>query len=325
MDEGRDPTDSHATHHESQASPVQADVATPRIAPPDVLIIGHVTRDLLPDGETRLGGTALYAALAAQRLGQTVAIITSGPPDLLAELHDAAPGVAIAAAPSPVATTFAHEYTDGVRRLFLRARANPLGAADIPAAWRAAPLVLLAPLAGEVDPTLASSFPATSLVGATAQGWLRRWDHSGAVLPRLMDDHEMAALPDLDARILSDEDLRAPPRERIPRAVAKAEAQLRAWAGVTPLLVVTQGAAGAELWRTGAAPEHFPGYPAQVVDTTGAGDVFAAAFLIRLRETDDPRAAMDFANRVAARSVEGYGPNAIPTRDEASARFGSLR
>ena len=38
------------------------------LEPIDYLIIGHLTRDLLPNG-TRLGGTAAYAALTARALG----------------------------------------------------------------------------------------------------------------------------------------------------------------------------------------------------------------------------------------------------------------
>ena len=296
---------------------------------PDFLIIGHVTRDFLPDGSARLGGTALYAALAAQRLGRRVAIVTSAPPDLLTTLQAATPGVAVAASLAPNPTTFAHVFTDGVRRLFLRARANPLRANDIPLAWRATPIVLLAPLADEVDPALGASFPPTSLLAATAQGWLRRWDAAGAVIPKQLDQ-EAVGRGSLHALILSYEDLLPPPGvvvaplDGLPVTQAEADAQLAAWAGATPLVVATRGAIGATLWRAGAPPELFPGYPVNQIDATGAGDIFAAAFLVRLRETGDPRAAMDFANRCAALSIEGPGPSAIPTRDDVIARFGPL-
>ena len=46
-------------------------------AAPDFLAIGHVTRDLLPDGSWRLGGTVAFAALTAARLGLRPAIVTS--------------------------------------------------------------------------------------------------------------------------------------------------------------------------------------------------------------------------------------------------------
>jgi len=53
------------------------------------------------------------------------------------------------------------------------------------------------------------------------------------------------------------------------------------------------------------------GCPAEEIDSTGAGDVFAAAFMLRLRESRDPLEAAGFANRVAAYSVTAPGIQAL--------------
>ena len=45
---------------------------------PDYLLIGHICADLQPDGSVVLGGTALYSALTAARLGARVAVLTRG-------------------------------------------------------------------------------------------------------------------------------------------------------------------------------------------------------------------------------------------------------
>lgn len=292
--------------------------------PPDLLLIGHATRDLLPHGAWQLGGTVTFAALTAQRLGLRAAIVTSGPPDLLAALRAAAPGIALAAHLSAEATTFENIYTSGVRQQYLRGRAAPLTVAHVPAAWRAAPLVLLAPLAREVDPALAAAFP-QALVAATPQGWLRRWDATGAVSPGTWDD-AATVLPHLRALILSREDLvAAQPAAASNDAVttnADADAIIADWARRVPLVVVTCGRDGALLLRDGGPPERFPGYAVNEVDPTGAGDVFATAFLCQLHLSGDSRAATDFANRVAALSVEHPGASGIPTPGEVAVRFG---
>ena len=44
---------------------------------PDYLLIGHMTRDLLPDGGCAPGGTALYAALTAHRVGRRVGVVSA--------------------------------------------------------------------------------------------------------------------------------------------------------------------------------------------------------------------------------------------------------
>ena len=278
---------------------------------PDFLVIGHATRDLLPNGDWRLGGSVAFAALTASRLGLRTAVVTSGPEDVEDSLREILPEIAIHCVRSTDATVFENIYAAGRRQQYLRGRAAPLTLDAVPAPWRVAPLVLLAPLAGEVDPTLASGLrsPLHAVRAATPQGWLRRWDADGLVSPRDPDLVEQI-LPLLDALILSYEDL--PPYSD----TGGRDALLTKWAVTVPLVVATCGRDGAVLFRTGEKPNTCAGYPAEEIDPTGAGDVFAAAFLVELYRSGDPGTAVDFANRVAACSVEHIGVGGIPTREE---------
>ena len=45
---------------------------------PDYLVIGQIVCDIQPDGSGVLGGTALYSALTAARLGARVGVLTRG-------------------------------------------------------------------------------------------------------------------------------------------------------------------------------------------------------------------------------------------------------
>lgn len=288
--------------------------------PVDLLIVGHVTRDLLPAGDWRAGGAALYAGATAQRLGLRVGVVTSAPADLRAQVaHTLGAEAALAVVASETATTFENRYTPAGRVQYVREVAQPLTLADIPLAWRACDAALLAPVAGELPPALAGDLQARTL-GAAPQGWLRQWSADGRVRPRQLAAADLDALGALSALILSREDLAGPAAD--PAARARAEDTLRQWAQRLPALVVTCGAAGAELWRAGGV-ERFPGYPAREVDPTGAGDVFATAFLCALATTGDAARAVDQANRVAALSVEGAGPSAIPTPAQVAARYGA--
>lgn len=277
---------------------------------PDFLAIGHVTRDLLPDGGWRLGGTVTFAALTAARLGLRPAIVTSAPPDVLAVLDALLPDIALSVVSSREATTFENIYTSSGRKQYLRGRAAFLTLAAVPEGWRDAPIVLLGPVAQEVDASVVAAFP-RSLVAATPQGWLREWGDDGAVSPAPLA-YAGVLLSNVRALILSREDVEPP-----------ADTVIGQWARTVPLIAVTQGARGAYLWEQGVISEQFPGYPAREVDPTGAGDVFAAAFLCALHETGDAATAVDFANRVAACSVEALGGEGIPTREMLAARWKS--
>lgn len=255
----------------------------------DYLVLGHITRDLLPGGEAP-GGTARYAAAAVARLGLRAAILTSGDTGLLPPQPS---GVALAASPSPSLTTFANHYGPAGRRQLLHAVGTPISLAALPAPWREVPVVHLAPVAAELDLADAlDTFP-HALVGATPQGWMRTWQ---APLPAEVRPIPWRPAPDLLRRlgliVFSIED------------VAGDERVAATYAAVCPLVVVTRGAAGATLYRDGE-PYHVAACPAQELDPTGAGDVFACAMLARLHETGDPLAAAAFASAAAALSVAG--------------------
>jgi sugar/nucleoside kinase (ribokinase family) len=72
------------------------------------------------------------------------------------------------------------------------------------------------------------------------------------------------------------------------------------------VLCVTLGAGGAML-LAGDALYHEPGLRVEVVDTTGAGDVFRGAFIAALLRGDAPPDILRFANAAAALSCTRRG------------------
>jgi sugar/nucleoside kinase (ribokinase family) len=283
--------------------PIKKDTA------PDFLTIGHVTRDILPDRTFSLGGTVTFAALTAYRLGLVAAITTCSGAELLSDLPALLPDIGLAVRTSPATTAFVNTYHEGFRTQYLRARADQLQLEDVPEAWHKAPVVLFAPLDQELSPSLVRLFPRHpgSIFAATPQGWLRRWDKDGRVWPAPWNAAG-EILPLLDVLILSHDDL-LPFANGDRTAVG---AMLSHWSMQVPLLVATDGRHGATLLQHGTA-ERFPAYAAREVDPTGAGDVFAAAFLVHYHRHSDPRKAVDFANCVASLSIEHLGIAGIPT------------
>lgn len=269
----------------------------------DYLMLGHFTRDLLPDHSITPGGTALYASLAAERLGSKVGVVSAP-----AELPDDWPGdIQIAFRPELSPPTFENRYTPEGRFQILHTDSGEISFEDIPESWRNAPIVHLGPIAAETPESLIKAFP-NALLGVTPQGWMRVWGELPGPISYRVWQPSAEALSSIDVLILSIEDVHGD------------EALVRDYARHCPLVALTRGALGSTLFVRGE-PHAIAAYPASESDPTGAGDVFAAALLVRLHETDDPLEAARFAACVAAASVEGRGASAIPYRKSVEERL----
>jgi len=263
----------------------------------DYLVIGHVTRDLV-DGGFTIGGTVSYAGRTARALGCRVGAITSASPDL--DLNGVLDGVIVTRYPAATTTTFKNIYSADGRQQVLHGVAETLVPAMVPPHWRAT-IVHLGPVAQECDPALVNVF-GDVFVGLTPQGWMRHWDRAGHVNPCQWEMAE-ELLARADAVVLSEED------------VAGDEPLMARYAAQTRLLVVTHAAAGCTVYMAGQS-RHFPAPAVHEVDPTGVGDIFAAAFFVRLQRCGDPWTAARFANCVAACSVTRAGLSGTPSAEE---------
>jgi sugar/nucleoside kinase (ribokinase family) len=265
-------------------------------AVPDFVVVGHAARDLTADG-WRMGGTITFAAAQAHRLGRSVGVVTRAGPEL--DVARELPFADVRARRSPQSTTFENIYTPAGRRQRILAVADAIAPADVPVAWRAAPVVLLGPLWGELPPDFAAVFAEESLVGVSAQGWLRAADDEGNVLhaPWTGEPFWRGA----DVLFVSDEDL------------GDGGEQLGRWLADVPVVAMTESWRGARVC-TGGRWRRMDAFPEDEVDPTGAGDTFATAFLIRLHETGDVDEAARFGAAAASISVGGVGVAAVPDR-----------
>lgn len=123
-----------------------------------------------------------------------------------------------------------------------------------------------------------------------------------------------AAIAQADLAFPSIEDARALTGLRDAEAIADFYLRLGC-----PLVMLKLGPDGV-LVATPERRERIPGFRVQAVDATGAGDVFAGAFLARSAAGEDPFSAARYANAAAALSTTGYGAVApIPRREAVEA------
>jgi len=240
-----------------------------------------------------------YAGLTAHALGLRVGIVTSWGNEL--PLSGELKHIPIISFPAEHSTTFENIYSENRRIQIIHSVAPRLDYHMIPEPWRQAPIVHLGPVANEVEPGVTRYFP-NSLVGVTPQGWLRAWDEQGRVHHSEWPEAAFT-LQQSGAAVLSVDD------------VLNNESRIEEMASASHILAVTEAAAGARVYWNGDVRRFRPPQ-VEEVDSTGAGDIFAAAFFIRLYLTRDPWESARFANQIAATSVTRRGLDSIPTFEE---------
>ena len=274
-----------------------------RSEPPDFVVVGHAVRDVAADG-WRLGGTVTFAAVQAHRLGLSVGVVTRASVDL--DLQAQLPFAQVVQPRSRDTTCFENTYVDGERHQRVLSRADAISPEDIPVGWTDAPIVLLGPVLDELAPDFAARFGDSSLIGVSAQGWLRRLDADGRVRKTSWSGAPFWA--ECDVLFVSDEDL------------AEGIDVLDRWTRDVPVVSMTESWKGVRMWSAGSW-RRMDAFPESEVDPTGAGDTFATAFLIRMREIGDVDEAARFGAAAASLSVGGTGAASIASRGEVERRL----
>jgi sugar/nucleoside kinase (ribokinase family) len=282
----------------------------------ELLVVGALTIDRFPDGSAAPGGSVLHATRAAARARASITVVTAAgaepeAQDGLRELRDMA---TVVLEEVPHTLVFEHDEEDGRRRLKLlgNVRLRP----DVRQLQRMRPrAMLLAPVGGELDPTalgMIDEAVEARVRVATLQGWLRRREEDGRVMPTALGDLPQAVLAGLrncDVVIVSHEDLGRDESE--PDAAVALD--VRRWLP-GPGVLVTWGGAGHVRADAGAREPTVVRRRAVIEGTTtvGAGDAFAAVFAIQLAKG----ASLSVAARGADAAVERWlarQPGAVRT------------
>lgn len=275
------------------------------------MVIGHICADLLADGTFVLGGTALYSALTAVRLGWRVGVLTRGSYGkqldgaMIPGIEEYADQFQLIVQEAERPTVFVNEYQAGRRVQTVRHWAGEIDLRGLPPHWRNARVLHLGPIAQEIDQKQTGGL-APEFLGITPQGWMREWPRSGG---RVKLNHLRIApelLSRVDGVVVSEEEISLS-RDTVDHV------------GARRLAVITRGEYGARVVFGGDHAET-PGYKVEVKDMTGAGDVFATAFF--LKATERHTSAVDaarFANAVAALSVKAVGASGVPTLEQVEA------
>jgi sugar/nucleoside kinase (ribokinase family) len=248
-------------------------VVNPSIGKADlepILVVGAASRDLDPTDPRgwRLGGTVSYASLTLARLGVPVRALIGVDREAAAAAEIdvlRAAGVdvrLVALARGPV---FDNRETPSGRVQIAHEVSDAMSAPAVPNEWRSSSVVLLGPVAGELGDEWVAALDRGAFIGLAWQGLLRESTRGEGV--RRVAPRRSALVERANAIFVSAEDIRGSdtPRDELVRADQR--------------LFITAGAQGALLLH-GTGGRRVPPLPRrEAVDTTGAGDVFMAAWL----------------------------------------------
>ena len=268
-----------------------------------LLSIGHVTFDVSPDDlETRHpGGAVAFASITAFQLNIQPAIITSCADDYPSQRVIENPEHFIRI-PATHTSTFENRYNEsGDRVQVLHHRANYITRDHIPKAWLNPDMLLVGPLTQELPfDCLAWFQPRVSCV--VPQGWLRSWTEPLPSVVEVSKSPPVGMSSGWDICVVSESEIET--------------SALDDWREKAGNLVVTKGSDGASLYCNGSdRAVSIPSFAGVISgagrETTGAGDVFAAAMLIRYAETKNTYQAAKYASACAALSTRASGWSAI--------------
>lgn len=277
----------------------------------DLATVGHFAMDLITSRKVdspqlSLGGPPTYTSVAAAKLGAEVSVISKVGGDFqdshLRWLRDNDVDLSgLRQVKTAVTTKFRLVYSNGQRKLQLKARAPPILAEDIPDSLQAK-AIHVAPIANEIENTVITELrPLTGILSLDPQGLVRTFDERGSMRQKPWKAGE--TLRQIDIYKSSIGEIRTVTRQRkLPLAMR----EIRDCGA--KIVMVTQGMKGTILLANDEF-HHIPACEPRVFrDPTGAGDAFIGAFLAEYLQEKEPLWCACVGSAASSFVVEGVGP-----------------
>jgi sugar/nucleoside kinase (ribokinase family) len=277
---------------------------------PNFVAVGHLSFDVnIVDNGTPSrhipGGAVAFSTLTAQKHGLSAGMLTSVGDDYpVDEIFDG-PGsdIDVRISDSEHTATFANYYDSGDRTQVLIASGSRIPQSAVPENWTSPDILYVSPLLHELPTDCVNWFqPGISCL--VPSGWLRRWGPDGAI------GHSDTFPPfrgkKWDVIVVSESEIQDLPEQQLFER--------------GDVVCVTRGENGSRIWQSGEWIEVAP-VASKPVDFNGAGDVWAATFVIALSEGKPVEEAGIYASTASAISIESIGLSGCPSREAIAARL----
>jgi sugar/nucleoside kinase (ribokinase family) len=259
-----------------------------------IAVVGNVSRDVVDGGQPRPGGCPTYATQALRLLGSPAQIVTRCAERDCPFFEPAlrAPQVEVHVLPGKSTAAFELVYDGGARKMTVTSPGDPWTSADADRLAEDIRWVHIAPLARpDFRPDVLAAFASGRRLSLDGQGLVRE-PSLGAM--RQTAQFDAGLLEHVSVLKLAEEEAGL-------LAGGPFQAEHAAALGVDEILV-TLGGRGADVWADGEVT-HVPTKPV-AVETTGAGDAFAVAYVAARDGGSAPVRAAEGAVALVRRLLE---------------------
>ena len=266
----------------------------------DLLVVGNYAHDeiITQRGErfSALGGATAYMCSVLQALEADYEVVSKVGKDFLYGANVIRPSRVDDTLPT---TSFLDDFTSGRREGNVTSLCSPIRAADLTGT---AKIAIANGCAGEVQPqTVARLREISDVVVCDLQSLIRVLDSRGRIqlVPLALSGHPIASIDFLKG---SEEE---------------AEYVDVSGPGKQPILIITRGEKGCEIVE-GAKRTLVPGFPAEEIDASGAGDCFIAGFAYGLSKGHSVLESARLANYCGSLAVQKTGIPVLTKADFAT-------
>jgi sugar/nucleoside kinase (ribokinase family) len=291
----------------------------------DIVVVGHLSRDLIVTPETKreaLGGGTAYAMIAPALDAINAGIISKVGEDFEQEYWNTlkASGLNLTGLQQSgkTSTRFINKYdTTGNRLQIVEAQAKQITPGDFPEEYLDAKVFHFSPLtANELDIEcirLARSH--AKITSLDVQGYVRTVDSSGMVVPRnWIERDDVLAL--VDVVKFHESEL---------KMTVEGESELSMASQILNLgpkiVLVTHDRRGSVIYTRNDQVTIPRVTPKKEVDSTGCGDVYSISFLLEYIRSSNLEHAGLFAATCCSFNIETSGPYNFPSRLDVEMRM----
>lgn len=281
-----------------------------------ILSLGNITKDInvTKNGERTGFGGIIYSAITANKLKWNSTILSRGNKDFDSEIAKLEKiGIRVFLQKDNSSLSMVNDYTGGIRRQKVLAKTELLEF-DLKEDFD---VVHANPLFHEVtQKTLDDAKKRCEMLLLDVQGLIRQ-EKNGVVYGEFLNQRE-SWFENVDILKVGRGEMKFVSKENDYKKVCEDLQSLG-----PKIVLLTLRKEGSVI----LANEFYqiPSFQVKEIDSTGAGDVYAASFLIRYFETGNVPESGFFATAAASFCAEGFGPNNIQSKEKVEERCKILR